>query len=179
MKKIIAIEIDDVLNNFSETLNNAGITYNPMLHSMKNPLFKKCIYNLESGELTDIGKNVMNSTEIVTGCAEFLDWLKFDGFRIILCTDRDLRFAYHITTNWLIKNKIQYDYLFNADNKLELCNQMQINYLINEKYIYSDTLNIYYPENPNKIKINLNLKNKTRSFHDFKEVKQWIQESYY
>jgi len=177
MKKIIAIEIDDVLNNFSETLNNAGIMYNPILHSMKNPLFKKCIYNLESGELTQTGKDVMNSTEIATGCVEFLDWLKGDKWNIILCTDRDLRFAYNITTNWLIENNIQYDFLFNSDNKIEFCNDMDINYLINEKYIYSDTLNIYFPEKLNKI--NQKSKNKARGFQNFKEVKQWIQESYY
>ncbi len=107
---------------------------------------------------------------------EFMQWLKRNGWRIIICTYRDLRRANDCTRKWLKDNDIPFDHLFMAWNKIVFCNIWGIKYLIDDdvfNIIHGGRygVNVYFP---------ITEKNKrmqcdgARGFKTFDEVKQWI-----
>lgn len=140
MEKEIAIIIDDVLNNFSEVLNQSGIIFDSRIHSVTNPLLKRCLYDYISGQPTKPAFQAMNSTVQEQGAA-FLRSLSERGWEIALCTNRDLRFAFETTKTWLQDNKIPYNYLIQTSDPIEFCQRSDIHYLISDRP-YNSSINV-------------------------------------
>ena len=140
MKKKIAIIIDDVLNNFSEMLNQSGILFDSRIHSVTDPLLKRCLYDYISGQPQKSAFQAMNSA-VPEQAAAFLQSLSKHGWEITLCTNRDLRFAFEITKTWRSDNIIPYDYLIQTNDPIEFCQKADIHYLISDRP-YSISLNV-------------------------------------
>ncbi|MDQ7092931.1 hypothetical protein REC12_04965 [Desulfosporosinus sp. PR] len=171
MAKIIAVEIDDVLNNFASMMNEMGIIYDARLHSIADPLLKKCLYKLEEGGLTPTAEKVMESAVARDDSVVFLRWLSERGWTIILFTYRDLRFAYDQTIKWLNDHQIQYDYLFSVDNIINFCQDMKIQCLISAQPFQVANLTVFSPAGSDK----KNLRDGLYEFYYFEEVGQWIE----
>ena len=146
MQKVIASVIDDVLNNFSETLNHSGILFDSRIHSVTNPLLKKCLYNYKDGFPTEPARNAMNST-VSEQAAAFLRSLSEQGWEIALCTNRDLRFAFGTTQTWLSDQKIPCDYLVQTADPVGFCRKAGIHFLISDRPsdFFSDLAVFYCP----------------------------------
>ncbi|HEY3425834.1 MAG TPA: hypothetical protein VGL27_13625 [Negativicutes bacterium] len=189
--KVIAVDIDNVLNNFSETLKNNAFAYNDS-------------YGLSREEfdnyLDRVTRNIFNESKFLTTkfsdfryriheqCyrlalakpdgVKFIRWLKDNNWKVIICTKRDLRLTGDCTKKWLAVNNIPYDYLFMALNKIVFCNLWKVQYLIDDdisNIIYGEQygIKVYYPMMP---KHNLNFPSTAKGFTLFEEIKQWILE---
>ena len=132
MKKKIAIIIDDVLNDFSEILNQSGILFDSRIHSVTDPLLKRCLYDYTSGQLKKSAFLAMDSS-VPEQAVAFLQSLSKHGWEIALCTNRDLRFAFETTKAWLSDNKIPYDYLIQTSDPIRFCQKSDIHYLISDR----------------------------------------------
>lgn len=130
MEKVIAVAIDDILNNFSQMLNNAGIIFDNRIHSMSDPKLKQCLYDYNSGGITAAADMAMGSAGAVHGCSEALHALISVGWTVVLCTQRDLRFAYSVTVKWLRDNDMTYSYLVQTDDYTDLCRRAGIDILV-------------------------------------------------
>lgn len=109
---------------------------------------------------------------------QFMQWLKENNWKIIICTHRDLRMSSAYTEKWLRTNEIPYDYLFTALNKIVFCNLWEIPHLIDDadfNILYGEKygVNVYYPIMEKHASIP---QNAAKGFYTFDEVKQWIQE---
>jgi hypothetical protein len=111
----------------------------------------------------------------------FMQWLRENNWKIIICTHRDLRLASAYTKRWLENNAIPFDYLFTAINKIVFCNLWKIPYLIDDaefNLIYGAQygVTVYYPIMEKHKAV---AQNTARGFSRFGEVQQWLQESPY
>lgn len=169
-RKAVAVFLDDVINNFSEAMNENGIIFDRRIHSFADPLLKSTIYNLTTGELTEAGKRIMHSTMATEGVAEILVCLQENDWEIIMCTDRDLRFASAITKEWLDDNHLPYSCLFQTDDLIRMCRKLNINYLVSEQPAFGE----------GKVEINYKTidlyetKSKKMKFDSIEEVKRWV-----
>lgn len=193
LPKVIAVDLDDTLNNFCEVLQNADFPYEP------NPALSRETYD---GFLTKIRADHREDNPLLStpysflryrihercyGLARaredgvaFMRWLKQEGWTIVICTRRDLRRAEATTRAWLSANDIPFDHLFMVLNKIVFCKAWRIGHLIdddvfNVTYSGDYGLNLYYPfmakhasQRPSE---------HVRGFHRFDEVKTWIHES--
>ncbi|MDQ7092013.1 class I SAM-dependent methyltransferase [Desulfosporosinus sp. PR] len=171
-RKVLAVFLDDVVNNFSEIMNENGIIFNRRIHSFNDQLLKNIIYNMATGELTEIGKRIMLSTRALAGIADILICLRENGWEIIICTDRDLRFSLDVTKRWLDNNHIPYSCLFQTDDLVGMCRKLNINYLVSDKPILEEgNVGINYQT------INRSgYKNNKIKFGSIEEVNIWIVE---
>ena len=108
---------------------------------------------------------------------EFMQWLRRNQWRIVICTHRDLRRANGVTRKWLRDNRIPFDHLFMAANKLEFCWMWGIEHLIDDHEFYVACgsrfgVNVFYPL---MSKHEALPPNSARGFRRFDEIKQWIQ----
>ncbi|MDR3588822.1 MAG: hypothetical protein P4N41_04115 [Negativicutes bacterium] len=187
--RTIAVDLDDTLNNFTETLQQTTFDYSDD-YAFSQDIFQDYLARIRSGEPD--GSELL-STEysffryrIHQQCyqlagarsdgVEFLQWLKKKGWRIVICTYRDLRRANECTGKWLKDNNIPYDHLFMAWNKIVFCRAWGIDYLVDD-----DIFNIIHGERyavsvfyPVMAKHQSLADYKARGFKIFDEVKQWM-----
>jgi hypothetical protein len=187
--KTIAVDIDDTLNNFSETLQRADFPHHER-YALTPEVFQTYLDQLRSAPDE---KGDLLSTEftyfrykihhecytLATARAdgvEFMKWLRRDKWRIVICTSRDLRRANEATRKWLHENEIPFDYLFLALNKLEFCKAWGIELLLDDhifSVMYADHYrqNVYYPVLPKHEKLESGY---AKGFTAFEEVKEWM-----
>jgi 5'(3')-deoxyribonucleotidase len=189
-RKIIAIDLDDTLNDFSETLKQASFPRGPSplseerfasyLHKIKSNLPDESdLLSTEYSHLRyQVHKECYRQARARPDGVAFMQWLKQKGWQIIICTYRDLRRANDSTREWLFANRIPFDHLFMAGNKIVFCKAWGIPHLIDDDEfnivhggLYG--VNVFYPlMNRHK-----GLPpNKAKGFTSFEEVKPWIQE---
>jgi hypothetical protein len=189
--KVIALDLDDVLNNFTETLRGAPFARGRE-DRFPEEVFQDYLRRVRNGPGDD---GDLLSTEFTYFRARihwqcftlarprpdgvaFTQWLRRQGWKTIICTSRDLRRAHEVTRGWLAENEVPFDHLFNARNKIAFCALWGIRHLVDD-----DPFNIahgarygvqvHYP----RMAKHEGLENHgARAFASFEEVKQWIQE---
>ena len=188
-ERIIAVDIDDTLNNFSQTLRETDFAYHPR-YALGEERFHELLAKVKAGhsEPTEllsteysyfkaqIHLQIYERGQARPDAVEFMQDLRASGWTIVICTYRDLRRSSEITRAWLRANGIPFDYLFRANNKIVFCRSWGIRYLIDD-----DPLNIthggvhgvdvFYPAG---LHAELDPHPTARSFLSFREVRQWI-----
>lgn len=188
--KTIAVDLDDTLNNFTETLRTTPFAHDGAF-SFSQEVFDGYLRRLREGE--EGGEDLL-ATEysffkyrIHHQCytlaqarpdgVAFMQGLRRDGWRIVICTYRDLRRANEATRAWLAANAIPFDHLFMAWNKIVFCRAWGIEHLVDDdpfniangaKY----GVQVFYPStsaNPSTEA------HGARPFRSFEEVRPWIQ----
>jgi hypothetical protein len=187
--KIIAVDVDDTLNNFSEVLTKTEFQYDEA-YQLTPENFRAYLSHIKSGE-KETGELLCTEfayfkVKIQIQChhlaqakpdaVDFMQWLKAKGWTIIICTYRDLRRSDY-TQQWLRRNQIPFDYIFNVINKIVFCGMWKISHLIDDERLNiihgpAYGVNVYYPvmEKHRDIPGGAG-----RGFHTFEEVRQWIQ----
>jgi hypothetical protein len=141
----IAVDLDDTLNNFTEILRHGEFARDdhPALSAER---FREYLVRLRRGADETSG---LVSTEYTffryrihhecyrrarprTDGVAFLQWLRANGWRIVICTRRDLRRAQDATRQWLAEHGIPFDCLFMAGNKIAFCRLWGIRYLVDD-----------------------------------------------
>ena len=188
--KIIAVDIDNVLNDFSDTLSNTVFEYDDsygLTHEQFNQYLILIKQNAvgESDLLTTkfsdfryrIHAQCYNLAKANLDGVAFMNWLKEHNWQIVICTQRNLKLAGECTKSWLTANHIPYDYLVMALNKIVFCKLWDIPYLVDD-----DILNITYGEQygiqvyyPIKAMNDTPCPATARGFVKFEEIIQWIQ----
>lgn len=189
--KTIAVDLDDTLNNFTQTLCGTPFPYHER-YAVEPAVFDEYLERLRTK--SDIVEDLL-STEFsyfrakihlecyrraqarVDGVA-FMQWLKRGGWRIVICTQRDLRTSYAATKAWLDENQIPFDYIFRAGNKVVFCKLWGIDILVDDNLfniLYGGQygVRVFYP-----------LTDQNRSSHGagaqgfetFDQLKPWITE---
>ena len=188
--KTIAIDLDDTLNNFEETLKQTAFRHDGAW-GFSPQVFADYLARVRRHEAEE---NDLLSTEysffkyqihqqcyqLVAARAdgvEFMRRLKRDGWRIVICTYRDLRRANDCTRKWLGDNGIPFDHLFMAWNKIVFCRVWQIGYLVDDhpfNIIHGEAhgVQVFYPA----LERHRDLPpNRARAFRSFDEILPWIQ----
>jgi len=188
--KAIAIDLDDTLNNFEETLQAATFRHDAA-YGFSEQVFHDYLARLRSHAPEN---NDLLSTEysffkyqihqqcyqLATARADgvgFVRELKRAGWRIVICTYRDLRRANDCTRQWLNENGIPFDHLFMAWNKIVFCRTWQIENLVDDdpfNIIHGELhgVNVFYPVMERHKDLP---PNRARGFHSFDEITPWIQ----
>ncbi len=159
----IAIDLDDTLNDFTRTLQEADLARDAA-DPLGEEVYRDYLAKLRAGWT---GGEELVSTEYTyfryrihhrcyalararpDGVA-FLQWLRRHGWRIVICTRRDLRRAQDGTRRWLQENAIPFDDLFMAGNKIVFCRLWGIAHLVDDEPFNiehgpSRGVNVYYP----------------------------------
>ena len=188
--KTIAIDLDDTLNNFTETLQLTPFPYDAT-YGMSEETFQLYLKRMRSGE-ADSSTLLSNDYSsfcgrIISLCheqaqarpdgVEFMQWLKENQWRIVICTFSDLRSDSDRIRTWLKNNQIPYDYLFMAVNKLDFCKAWNIDILVDDHPLNIQHGNrygiqVFYPV---MSKHNTIETNGARGFTSFHELSTWIQ----
>lgn len=189
--RTIAVDLDDTLNNFNETLLHGEFPYDAS-DSLSRETFERYLQLIRSGEsepgnLMSTGFNYCRF-KIHLQCwqeararpdgVEFMQWLRRNQWRIVICTRRDMRRAHDCTRAWLQKNEIPFDYLFMTANKIAFCWAWGIKHLVDDSpfnIVHGNQYNVkvYYPILPHQQSLP---PHKARAFQTFEEVQRWIQE---
>jgi 5'(3')-deoxyribonucleotidase len=190
--KTIAVDLDDTLNNFTETLQKAEFEHDGT-HSLTREAFEGYVRRVRGGSREEsellstefsFFKNKIHRAcyDLATARAdgvEFMRWLRQNQWRIVICTYRDLRRSNASTRRWLSENGIPFDHLFMAWNKIVFCKAWGIEHLVDD-HIFNIThggkygLNVYYPHREGLEGIE---GSGAKAFRSFEEVRTWIQES--
>ena len=189
--KTIAVDLDDTLNDFSITLQQGEFPYEPSA-SLSEETFQQYLELIRGGqtEPSDFMSTGFNYCrfKIHLQCwqqaharpdgVRFMQWLRANGWRIVICTRRDMRLAYDCTRSWLEENAIPYDYLFTTANKIAFCWAWGIAHLVDDtdfNIIHGKNynINVYYPILPQHDSLPAH---QASGFRTFDEVQQWIQE---
>ena len=187
--KAIAVDLDDVLNNFTETLHTTQFAYEDD-YPFEQAVFDGFLAMLRSNS-PDTGS--LLSTEysffrfkIYEQCyklasarpdgIEFIGWLRRNGWQIVICSGRDLRRVGDATHQWLKQHQIAYDYLFMAGNKIVFCNAWGIRHLVDAQEFSilhggNYGVQVYYPVMARHKTLPANA---GRGFITFEQVKQWM-----
>lgn len=193
LPKVIAIDLDDTLNNFSEVLQSAEFPYEPN-PAMPRETYEDFVAKIRADYRED---NPLLSTpysflryRIHEQCyrlararedgVRFVRELSAEGWTIVICTRRDLRRAEATTRAWLSAHGIPFDYLFMVLNKIVFCKAWRIGHLVdddvfNVTYSGDYGLNLYFPVLAKHA--DLKPSERVRGFHHFDEVKKWIHAS--
>jgi hypothetical protein len=193
LMKTIAIDLDDTLNNFTEILQRSEFVRDET-HAVSDEVFQDYLGKLRAGVPDDGG---LLSTEFTffrykihyecyrraqarTDGVSFVRWLKDDGWRIVICTQRDLRRAQDCTRKWLADNDIPFDYLFMAGNKIVFCKLWGIKHLVdNDPFAIAHGephgVNVYYPDSGQPRDAQVRQPHGARAFKTFEEIIPWIQ----
>jgi 5'(3')-deoxyribonucleotidase len=188
--KTIAIDLDDTLNNFSETLARTRFEYDAS-YGMDEDTFSRHLERLRSGAKDEsellstqysflryrIHQRCYELSRPTADGVNFMRALRSDGWRIVICTHRDLRRANACTRRWLDDNKIPFDYLFMAWNKIVFCRAWAIEHLVDDdpfniRFGTAHGVNVYYPLTERNRGID---PSGARGFSQFDEVRRWIE----
>jgi len=188
--KTIAIDLDDTLNNFTETLQQTAFTYDPT-DGISEEKFHNYLKKMRNGDRdsSELLSNEYSSFcgKIISLCHEqaqarpdgvaFMQWLRAHQWRIVICTFSDLRSDSDRIRTWLKDHQIPYDYLFMAMNKLDFCNAWKIDILVddhvlNVQYGSRYGIQVFYPIMSKHKTVELN---GARGFTTFNELITWIQ----
>jgi hypothetical protein len=179
--KTIAVDLDDTLNDFGETLRGGDFKYDPS-YSLPQATFDEYL-QLIRNEQEEPGEFMSSAfaycrLQIHLRCyeaararpdgLEFMRWLKDEGWRIVICTRRDIRRAY----------EIPFDYLFMTRNKIAFCKLWGIAHLVDDSTFNivhgsEHGINVYYPILSRHDSLPPHT---ARGFQSFVQVRQWIQE---
>ena len=187
--RTIAIDLDDTLNNFDETLQAT-----PFHHDADGLITQETFAHYlarirghapDDGDLLSTDYSILKY-KIPQECyrlaaarpdgVEFARGLKRDGWRIVICTYRDLRRANDCTRQWLDENGIPFDHLFMASNKIVFCRTWGIEHLVDDDpfnitHGQLHGVNVYYPILPRHKDLN---PGRARGFHSFSEIIPWL-----
>jgi hypothetical protein len=189
--RTIAVDLDDTLNDFSATLRDGRFPFDEG-YALPGETFSRYLERVRGGE-PETGH--LLSTEysffrykIHARCyqlaharedgVEFMQWLRRNQWRIVICTHRDLRRANDLTRTWLAENGIPFDHLFTALNKIVFCKAWGIAHLVDDDGFNiahggNYGVNVYYPVMEKHRSLPPHA---ARPFQSFEEVKRWIQE---
>ena len=189
--KTIAVDIDDTLNDFSDVLQRNEFPYDPS-DSLSEETYARYLEIIRRAEPdpSDLMSSDFNfcrfkihlqcwkAARARADAVEFMQWLRKNDWRIVICTRRDMRRAEEPTKAWLAENGIPFDYLFTAANKIAFCAAWGIPHLIDDSpftIIHGKqyNVNVYYPILPVHDALPAN---EARGFRTFDEVRQWIHE---
>ncbi|GMA99983.1 hypothetical protein [Pelosinus sp. IPA-1] len=189
--KVIAVDIDNVLNNFSDILGRATFVYNDSYGLSREEfdtyldLVKRDVFP-ESKFLTSkfsdfryrIHEQCYGLAQVNPDGVAFMHWLKENGWKVVICTKRNLRLTGDCTKKWLQDNDIPYDYFFMALNKIVFCKLWDIPHLIDDdilNMIHGERygIKVYYPIMDKHSSVSFHA---AKGFTRFEEIKQWIQE---
>ncbi len=189
--KTIAIDLDDTLNDFSATLleiDFARAATSPLSAETFERYMQRIRSNLPEPTAllsTDysylryrVHEQCYRQATARRDAIAFMQWLRHDGWQIVICTYRDLRRANTCTREWLSAKDIPFDHLFMAGNKIVFCKLWGILHLIDD-----DEFNIvhgarygvkvFYPISERHKAMP---PNDAMGFTSFEEVPAWIQE---
>jgi hypothetical protein len=194
--KTIAIDLDDTLNDFTRTLQEAEFAREDG-DPLDEEVFRDYLGKLRAGWT---GGDELVSTEytffryrIHHRCYElsrarpdgvaFLQWLRQNGWRIMICTRRDLRRAQDGTRRWLRENGLPFDDLFMAGNKIVFCRLWGIGHLVDDEPFNIEHgpvhgVNVYFPSTgPADAPLAgpAPAGAAARGFRNFDEIIPWIQ----
>jgi len=185
--KTIAVDIDNTLNNFMETLINTEFPYDKEKYSIDEATFKEYLVDIKAEKERDedkynnlsaaIHRQAYTIAKPRPGAAKFMRQLKNDGWRIVIMTYRDLRGCLEDTKEWFKKYKIPYDYFFRANDKIVMCKAWDIKTLIDDEpynIIYGEEfgIQVYYPVMEKHKQLPPTL---AKGFNNFEEVAAWIK----
>jgi 5'(3')-deoxyribonucleotidase len=190
MKKTIAVDLDDTLNDFTDTLRRTEFTHDGAF-SFSQEVFDDYLKRIRSGgrEESDLLATEYSffKNRIHQKCydlavprpdgIEFMQWLRNNGWRIVICTYRDLRRSNDATRKWLADHGIPFDHLFMAWNKIVFCAAWGIEHLVDDHSFNAVHgrrygVNVYYPIREGQKGM---ADHGARGFSAFGEVRQWIQ----
>jgi hypothetical protein len=193
--KTIAVDLDDTLNDFTATLQREEFVRDET-PPLSEEVFQDYLAKLRAG--WDGGGELL-STEytffryrIHHECyrrarprpdgAGFLRWLRQNGWRIVICTHRDLRRAQAGTRAWLEANGLPFDHLFMAGNKIVFCKLWGIEHLVDDSAFAiahgaAHGVKVYFPAGAPSAAANPDRSaHAPRGFQTFDEIIPWIQE---
>jgi uncharacterized HAD superfamily protein len=188
--KTIAVDLDDTLNDFTATLQGAEFVRGEA-HALSEETFQDYLAKLRRG--WDGGGQLVSTEytffryKIHHECYQrararpdgvaFLRWLRQNGWRIVICTHRDLRRAQASTRAWLAAHEIPFDHLFMAGNKIVFCRLWGIAHLIDDDAFAiahgeRHGVSVYHPAaEPGPLRA----APAARGFRSFGEIIPWIQ----
>lgn len=171
MQKAITVMLDDLATAFSATLEKLGIPYDAETQSIFDAKLVG-YFTKPPGELTETAVQVFTGVPVRRDGADFIGWLKEQGFKVLLCVNRDIRLCYDITVKWLAQNGVQFDYLFTATAPAGLCMDMDIPLLAyNLPKGETDHIQLVtFTEENNRKQPEI-----LGDFQDFEDVKQCVQ----
>jgi len=188
--KTIAVDLDDTLNDFTETLQRTEFAHDGT-HSLSKEAFEDYVRRIRGGarEESDLLSTEFSffKNKIHQKCYElasarpdgvqFMRWLRQNNWRIVICTYRDLRRANEGTRKWLSDNGIPFDHLFMAWNKIVFCKSWGIEHLVDDhpfNIVHGGKygVRVYYPAKAGQEGFE---GSGARAFSSFEEVRQWIQ----
>lgn len=187
--KTIAVDLDDTLNDFTRTLCETDFPYHER-YAVEPALFAEYLDRLRTNpgaveELLSTDFSYFRA-KIHLECYRrararpdgiaFTQWLKQEGWRIVICTHRDLRTSYAATKEWLEQNRIPFDYIFRAGNKILFCKLWGIDILVDDHpfnivYGARHGVRVFYPLTEQNQDVQAT---DARAFATFDELKPWI-----
>jgi hypothetical protein len=189
--KVIAVDIDDTLNDFTQTLRRTPFPYHPR-YALPEATFHEYLAGIRDGapEPSDLLSTAYLALrfKIHEECyriaiaradgVEFMKWLRDDDWRIVICTRRDLRRVGDSTKEWLAAHRIPFDYMFSALNKIAFCRAWHISLLVDDEANSIEFgprygVRVFYPASAHGPAAPAG----ARGFGVFDEVKRWIRES--
>lgn len=188
--RLIAVDIDDTLNDFTSTLRREPFPYGPQ-YSLPAPTFHQYLAKVrdDSPDPSDllsteyslfrykIHEQCYRLAAARADAVDFMQWLKRRHWHIVICTRRDLRRAHGVTRAWLSDNGIPFDYLFSAVNKIAFCRAWGIPYLVDDDansiaYGPRYGISVFHPVSGQDTAADTPAK----AFRSFDEIKPWIPE---
>jgi hypothetical protein len=137
--KVIAVHLDDTLNNFTEVLQTTDFSFEPD-YGLSEADFTRFITQMRAG--LDEENNLLstpfsffksclyqkcyNLAHVRASAVLDLQRLKRDGCKICICTKRDLRRAIGSTKSWLNANHVPYDCIFKVPDLARFCRDWDI-----------------------------------------------------
>lgn len=188
--RCIAVDIDDTLNDFGETLRTSEFPFEAG-YELPEATFRDFLARVRAGEPEPsdllstqysyfrykIHAECYRRAHARPDAVEFMRWLRAEGWRIVICTHRDLRRTLDVTRRWLAEAGIPYDHLFMALNKIVFCRAWGIPILIDDDpfnlaYGAQYGVRVFHPVLPKHAGLP---DHGARGFRTFGEVKAWIR----
>lgn len=201
--RTIAVDLDDTLNNFTQTLRATDFAYHDR-YALSPAVFDEYLERLRND--TPVTEDVLSTrfaffrAKIHLECYQraqaradgvaFMQWLRQEGWRIVICTHRDLRTAYPATKEWLEHNHIPFDHIFRAGNKIVFCRLWGIDILVDDNlfnilYGARYGVRVFYPQTaspavpttaPFTTTSRATSASAARGFETFDQLRPWISE---
>jgi 5'(3')-deoxyribonucleotidase len=187
--RTIAVDLDDTLNNFTQTLWGTPFAYHKR-YAVEPATFDAYLERLRT---QPHAVEALLSTEFAYFRAKihlecyrlakarsdgiaFMRWLKREGWRIVICTHRDLRTSFDVTKTWLSDNGIPFDYIFRAGNKIVFCKLWGIDILVDDnlfniRYGGQYGVRVFHPVTDENRQVR---GEGARAFETFDQIMPWI-----